>query len=199
MDAKQVIVAVLIATGLSGLASISPAPLPKGWLVNGGLGSWFYTTTVDHHYRLSSHGAKLIESNFLTDEKDSFCAISQHINPMKYLGKRLRFSAMVSVKDVKLETSLYIRADTAVALGESFAETGQAVISGTQKWRRHELVIDVPKDAILLSFGIVQIGRGASWIDNLQLEEVGLDTPLTHHTSFGRRIAVDGLPTELVP
>ncbi len=199
MNSKGVLVIGALSMVLAGISSLNPAPLPDGWLINGGANSWLYTATVDQDHRLSEQGAKRLKSNFLALHEDAFCAISQRINPIQYRGKRVRFSAMVSVDAAESGAALYIRADTPLTMADSLAQTAADALRGSQDWRRHELIIDVPQDAMLLSVGMLLTGQGTAWIDNLKLELVDDSVPLTNARSARSAYVLDGLPITLSP
>jgi len=52
-------------------------------------------------------------------------------------------------------------------------------IKGTSDWKKHETVLDVPKDSIRIAFGILLNGLGQVWIDDLNFEVVGEDIATT--------------------
>jgi hypothetical protein len=54
-------------------------------------------------------------------------------------------------------------------------------IKGTSGWTRHEIVLDVAPEATFVSFGILLNGAGQAWIDDLSVDVVAKDVPLTGH------------------
>ena len=59
-------------------------------------------------------------------------------------------------------------------------------------WARYALVLDVRRDAVGLSFGVLRDGSGQVWLDDVALQSVGRDVPLT-----GRRDRL--FPTGVTP
>jgi hypothetical protein len=52
-------------------------------------------------------------------------------------------------------------------------------VEETQDWAEHSLVLDVPQEAATVSFGFTLVGSGQVWADDLSLEEVGPEVPVT--------------------
>src|SRR5207244_2616711 len=52
-------------------------------------------------------------------------------------------------------------------------------LKGTTDWNRYALVIDVPETITTISFGLSLNGTGQAWVDDLKLEAVGPDVPIT--------------------
>ena len=52
-------------------------------------------------------------------------------------------------------------------------------IEKTTDWKKYNLVIDVPSESTGIAFGMMLIGKGQVWLDDVSIEEVGKDVPLT--------------------
>ena len=50
---------------------------------------------------------------------------------------------------------------------------------GTHDWKRYDLVIDVPEDAVSIRCGLSLSGSGTIWLDGFQFEAVDASVPLT--------------------
>ena len=50
---------------------------------------------------------------------------------------------------------------------------------GTQPWKQFDVVLDVPEDATGVFFGILLSGTGEVWMNDVSLEAVGKDVPVT--------------------
>jgi hypothetical protein len=107
-------------------------------------------------------------------------------------GKRLEFSADVRTADVQLGANLFVRADdasgNAVAMDNmwfSYAEDHgknhlvHRHLVGSNDWTTHRIVLDIPAEAAVISYGVALDGPGRVWIDNAQLEPVTPDTAIT--------------------
>ena len=107
-------------------------------------------------------------------------------------GKRIEFSADIRTADVQRGANLFLRADdekgNAVAMDTmwySFTEDRQddrqvnRVVKGDTDWTTQRIVIDIPVNAVVISYGLGLDGPGKAWIDNAALEVAGPDTPIT--------------------
>ena len=56
-------------------------------------------------------------------------------------------------------------------------------VRGTTTWKRYEVVLDVPADAINIYLGALLYQRGQVWLDDLKLELVGNGVPVTNQLS----------------
>lgn len=52
---------------------------------------------------------------------------------------------------------------------------------GTTNWNRYSIVLDVPDNSAIISFGILLTGKGEVYLDGLSFEVVDNDTPTTHN------------------
>jgi hypothetical protein len=52
-------------------------------------------------------------------------------------------------------------------------------IKGTTGWQRYDVVLDVPKDATGISFGILLAGTGEVWLSGTRFDVVEMETPVT--------------------
>jgi hypothetical protein len=50
---------------------------------------------------------------------------------------------------------------------------------GTTGWQRYYVVLEVPKDATGIAFGILLSGPGQVWLNSTKLEIIGLDVLAT--------------------
>jgi hypothetical protein len=62
-------------------------------------------------------------------------------------------------------------------------------------WARYDVVLDVPSNAVGVSFGVLLFGRGQVWLDDVALERVDRNVPLTGRP--GHMLAVGTLRSEL--
>jgi hypothetical protein len=53
-------------------------------------------------------------------------------------------------------------------------------IKGTTSWQRYEVVLDVPKDATGVAFGILLTDTGQVWLNSTKLQIVGAEVPTTN-------------------
>jgi hypothetical protein len=90
----------------------------------------------------------------------------------KYLGKKMRVSAMVKTKGVPSYAQLSIR-----VMGRGFKylipeSQGAKKIGGNSDWTKYETVVDVPQQTELFSNGVILHGPGTVWVDDIRWELV---------------------------
>ena len=56
---------------------------------------------------------------------------------------------------------------------------GNRPIQGSTDWAKYELVVEVAEESTLIVFGLMLIGEGQIWLDDVSFETVSKDVPLT--------------------
>lgn len=144
--------------------------MAEGWLLGG---------TTPQDYRLDSdavikHGPG--PSTRLRASKDpgkeSGALLVRVIPAAPYLGKRIRFSSLVKTDAVTGRAGLWMNIDCQGGKRGPHDEMGNRAIQGSTEWARHEVVLDVPREAQDVSFGASQTGPGTTWLDEYTLEVV---------------------------
>ncbi|MGD2115154.1 MAG: hypothetical protein PVG07_08875 [Acidobacteriota bacterium] len=160
---------VLLATS----AQIDP---PPGW-------GWVGRDTDAYELSLDPGGGRggsdcvLIETVREPAEK-SFAGVQQSVPAGPYRGGRLRLGAWVRTEDVTGWAGIYLRVDgrhrTDGPGRELLAVDNMRnrPIRGTSGWRRHDVVLDVPDEAVVVAFGTFLMGAGTLRVDDFELELV---------------------------
>jgi hypothetical protein len=162
--------------------SAEDASLPPGWF-RAGSDPGDYEMGID-----PSGGARGGRCAFIRGRSANpagFGTLMQMFNAADYAGKRVRLSAFVKAEQVSSWAGLWMRVDGSPAAGTqtprmlAFDNMQGRPIKGTVDWRRYEIVLDVPREAEAIGFGILLSGPGRAWMDALQLEKVSSDVPRT--------------------
>ncbi|MDQ0173977.1 AraC-like DNA-binding protein [Paenibacillus tundrae] len=111
---------------------------------------------------------------------NEFATMMQQFKADKYIGKRMKFSGFVTTEKVEQFCSLWMRVDNNVQDVLQFDNMHDRPITGTQPWNQYHIVLDVPEDSAVISFGVILSGKGKVWLDSLRFEEVDRNTPVTH-------------------
>lgn len=113
----------------------------------------------------------------------------QVIKADNYRGKRVRLSASLKTKDIVGGTGLWARVDGAERMLAIDSMSGRQ-IEGTTDWTDYNIVVDVPADAIGISYGVLGMGlkSGQVWADDFMLETVGSDVELTATDDLAEKI-----------
>jgi hypothetical protein len=125
-------------------------------------------------------------SGFIKSKPNSqgFGTYMQTIDATEYRGKRVQLSAYVKSADIADWAGVWMRVDagsTAIA----FDNMQSRPIKGSNDWTQHRVVLDVGNNASAIAFGILLSGKGAVWIDDVALDIVSVDVPVTD--MFGTR------------
>jgi hypothetical protein len=172
----------LLAFAVPGL----PAPaddLPAGW-IRAGSHPASYEMAVDPKGSCTGEPCAFIKGKGAQPE--GFGTLMQMIDAAEYRGKRVRFSAHVKAVGIVNWAGLWMRIDGPAAAGSpmpallGFDNMNDRPIKGTADWARHDVVLDVPVAAKAVAFGILLSGPGQAFMDELRLETVGEDVPVTH-------------------
>lgn len=164
--------AVLVVVGLL-TTSMVAAQAPPGW--RGGPG---WDVGLDREVR---HGGRA--SGFIAvgdvDAAGGFGTLRQSFLSDEFRGQRVSFSAWVKTGPVQEGAALWMRVDGDPAETVAFDNMSDRLIAGETDWRRFAIVLDVPQKATSITFGMMVIGKGRAWIDDIRVETVGADTPAT--------------------
>ncbi len=113
-----------------------------------------------------------------TYNQDWFGTLTQGIAPDTYRGKRVRLSGFVQTDGVTHGAGLWMRIDGPAGV-MAFDNMMTRPVQGTTAWRKYGVVHDVPDNATQIAFGVLLIGHGIVWADDLALEIVGDEVPTT--------------------
>jgi hypothetical protein len=178
--------AILLVLVLLPFSMLQATP-PKGWFIAGSNPGQYESgidSTAVHNFRPSAY----LKS---TDPVvHGFGTLMQDFRAEHYLGKRIRFTAIVKTRDAEDWAGLWMRIDKDGRM-LAFDNMQDRPIKGTSEWRRYEVVLDVPEDASGIFFGVLLSGTGEVWLNDARIEVVGADVKPTS-------VAVHQLPEEPV-
>jgi len=149
--------------------------LIKDWSIPGESSRQDFDIYLDTAIFHSGNASGSIKSKLPAgDDKGKSAFLMQIIRADNYLGKKLRMTAYVKSVDVK-RAALWMRIE-----GEGMKVLGldamdKRPIKGTTDWQKYDLVLDVPVETYQIVFGVNLKGHGQIWIDDIKLENVGLD------------------------
>jgi len=172
---------------------------PQGW----GGGGEGYELTVDTK---DPHGGqqcgRIRFSGPDQPKQASFGSLTQSVPAKPFRGKRVRYSGYVRTQGVSEGWGgLWMRVDGpgGVHAFDSMQKSNRAIV-GTTDWKEYEIILDVPREATEIVFGMLLSGKGTAWVDDLQLEAVGTLADTTQsHSSEQKSPSVPALPKLLFP
>lgn len=172
MKPQFIVLAAIAATCLYAVAAPS-SPLPDPWIVSG-KAPLMYEAGIDETVG-STKGAKFIR--MVKSDGKEWATLMQQFSAKDYRGKRVRFQARVKTADVSRWAGLWMRVDTPSLPNASFYNSQDRPIVGSNDWQMRSVVLDVPADANIVSFGVIHGGKGEVWIDALKFEVVDASVP----------------------
>jgi hypothetical protein len=184
------LIASILWAGLAVLASgpsvrAQSTDLPAGW-IRAGDHPAEYEMAIDPKGGRSGKACAFIRGRSF--EAQGFGTLMQSFDAADYVGRRLRLSASVKSAGIVKWAGLWMRVDGPTAPGQqmptilAFDNMQRRPITGTSDWKVQVVVLDVPPEARAISFGILLSGPGQAWMDELKLEAVGTDVPVTAMT-----------------
>jgi hypothetical protein len=117
-------------------------------------------------------------------------SICQWISAAAFKGKRVAFSAQLQTLNAVPGAHLTFRADAADGRVVAFSAMARQFVPGTTGWTAHSIVIDVPDSADTIMVGAALANTGSVWVDDVAIEVVGADWPVTESAPPVIRYAV---------
>jgi hypothetical protein len=180
--ASAACLAIPLAT-LRASATEQPARLgsaPQGWHIAGS-NPENYETGVDSQAKRNGFPIAYLKSK--ASATVGFGTLMQSFSASKYAGQRIRLSASVKSDEVSDWAGLWMRVDVNT---KTFVidNMQNRAIKGSLDWREYQVVLDVPKDATAVAFGILLSKSGMVWLNNVRFETVSTEVPVTAKPSF---------------
>lgn len=117
-------------------------------------------------------------------------ALAQSVRADRYRGERVRLTGWLrtAMAEYVGQAGLWVRVDGARDVLVADFMSDRAIV-GTREWTAYSVVLDVPPDAVGITFGVALAGAGQLWLDDLTFDVVGRDVPTTNRMareSYGR-------------
>jgi hypothetical protein len=139
--------------------------IPRGQNAGG------FAVGIDREVARGGHASLSIRS--IVAEPKGFRAVTQLIKADAYRGKRVRLTGYLKTGDVRGGwAGLWLRVDGRVAIPIAIDNMSSRGVMATTDWSRHAVVLDVPEAAVRLAFGVLLVGSGRVWADDLALDVV---------------------------
>jgi hypothetical protein len=152
---------------------------------------WFVPKVPGYRVGISDEDPKsgkqcvLIERD--AEEAGHFGNVMQRIDAGPFRGKRVRYRAAVraEVDGKGNEAHLWLRVDRPEIDGlrtVGFFDNMHNRPITKETWDYYEIVGDIEKDAESINLGMFLLGRGRAWVDDVSLEVVDQEVPVTGRT-----------------
>lgn len=150
----------------------------KGWFLSGS-NPYSYEMGIDHEVVHQGKASGYLKSKTVLDSTE-FATMMQSFKANKFLGKRIRLSSFIRTEEVDTFAGMWMRVDDTMENVLQFDNMSNRPIKGTTNWNRYSIVLDVPTQSAVISFGIILSGQGTVWADQFTFEEVNENVPTTN-------------------
>lgn len=164
----------VLLTALSAGAQLSP--VPPGWQP---------ITNVPAEYEIGTEPARrpggrgwvAASVKFVGREPAGAALLQQSIRAEDYRGRRVRLAGWMRT-NADSYAQMWMRVD-----GAGVTQTSDYMLnrplSGASDWQPYAIVLDVPRDAVGITFGVALTGAGQVWLDDLSFETVATEVATT--------------------
>lgn len=181
----RTIVRTVVCLGLFAfsIAAMQTKHLPAGWTIGAPMQE--YEAGIDNS--ITHGGAASVYVKQLKPSR-AMASLGQTFRADDYRGKRVRFSGYIKTDAVKV-SGLWMRIDSDTEFAVASDSMMSRPVSGTRDWEKHDVVLDVPDNAMAISIGLNLMGSGQAWIDDLSFDIVGANVSVTSRTSARARLS----------
>jgi hypothetical protein len=169
------VAALLVLALLLPIAPLAGAAPPTGWVLSGSNPDSYEVGT-----QTIEDGGTVAYLRALEESPTGFGTLMQTISADGHRGQRIRMSGSVRSENVSNWAGMWMRIDGSDEAPLKFDNMRDRPISGSRDWQRYEVVLDVPGESLVISFGILLFGGGELWLDKLQFEEVDESVAVTN-------------------
>lgn len=158
-------------------AFAEPPGIPNGW---GGGGEGYELASDAEAAKTGRRSGRIRYTGNTKARSRGFGSLTQCIEAEKYRSQRVRYRGYLRTeKAVTGRAALWMRIEGTDGGVIAFDNMRDRRVHGTTGWKRHEVVLDVPAEAATMCFGMLLKGDGSAWVDDLGIEIVGGDVPIT--------------------
>ncbi|MBX7248389.1 MAG: hypothetical protein K1X35_04980 [Caulobacteraceae bacterium] len=104
--------------------------------------------------------------------------LSRTLPARRFLGKRVRLSANIHTERAG-RVQMWMKVTGAHDRVLAFDDMQSRPLRGTTRWRRYSIVLNVPANAVEISYGFLLAGSGAAFANDFALNVTPGTTPVT--------------------
>jgi hypothetical protein len=151
------------------------AETPAGWSIQG-KDPEFYEAGTDPHVLYKGVPSIYFKGS---EPMPKVAGLTEQLPLAEYVGKRVRFSAVTKSKAVEGGAHLLLHVGREKG---KLTESVAGPIRESSDWQKYEIVVDVLPDATSIEVGISLVGQGTVWLNDIEIEVVGPNVPVTTPT-----------------
>ncbi len=152
-----------------------------------GLTTWLADGTYPGGYEIGlddkdAHGGKAsayIKSKRGLATGSDTASLEQWFDPSQFRNKRIRVTGYFRSDNVVDNIVMWLVAKSANVRAANVAKVVEDKTRGERGWQEFSLVVDVPRDCLLIDVTLSLEGQGNVWFDDLKIEIVDRNVPLT--------------------
>jgi hypothetical protein len=183
---------LLLLTGFLSIAANEE--IPKGWVKAGSMPTKYETGIVKD--KTTGNNTAFLKS--AADEVKGFGTLMQQFKADAYKGQRVRMTGLMRCENVIERTGFWLRVDDEGATTPlAFDNMGSRPLKGTTGWAEYNIVLDVPHNADAIAFGVLLMGTGQVWIDDMRFEVVNKTIAVTEQPTVKKILTLPTQPVNL--
>jgi hypothetical protein len=141
-----------------------------------------FVVTLDREVRTTGEASALISSR---RDTSGYATMFQTAAAGPVRGKRVEFTADIRTRGATGGANLLLRAEDAYGNPVAFDNmvtgfigdqrpyrVGNRGITGDSEWSTQHVIVDIPDEARVITYGVSMFGSGKAWIDNARIEVV---------------------------
>lgn len=177
--------AEMLVTAMSASTTTSAASQPSTIDFSGGIAGWGLWGTDRQEYvigvdpTVKRQGVPSGSLRSTAPDPTGFGTLARAFVPDSYRGKRVRMTGTVKADSVENWAGLWMRVDGPQQQTLSYDNMQGRPITGTRDWQAYTIVLDVPQQSALVSVGVLVVGKGQIWLNDVRFDVVGPDVPTT--------------------
>ncbi|MED4886561.1 helix-turn-helix domain-containing protein [Lysinibacillus fusiformis] len=156
----------------------------KGWFLSGS-NPFNYEMGIDHEVVHQGKASGYLKSKTVLNLTE-FATMMQTFKANHFVGKRIRLSCFIRTEEVETYAGMWMRVDDTMEDVLQFDNMSNRPIKGTTNWNHYSIILDVPTQSAVISFGIILSGQGTVWADQFTFEEVNESIPTTNLEVHGK-------------
>lgn len=170
---KYTAIVAAIAVGALANALATPEGLPPGWLQSGDA-----QTCKGDVVSASGAPSSRVFSLDCKPGTTGFSTLMQQVSSTDYAGKRVRLRAQLRAEQLAAWGGLWMRVDSGQRVS-GFDNMYNRPLQGSTGWQQADVVLDVPADATMVSFGFLLNGPGQLQATQFKLDVVDASVAVT--------------------
>jgi len=141
---------------------------PEGWFTFQHAGDKSYSFTLDSEGPRTGTRSLRIENV----GPEPYGAVAQSFEAAAHRGKVARFSAWLRTRDVSETGAVLTLMTLQAGVPQAQNFMAESPVKGTTGWTRYTITLPVPNGAARIEIGAMLQGKGALWLDDVELEFV---------------------------